>query len=184
MRSALGKKIRQEAKAHTFKPLYGGESGTENEQEYYRAFKTKYKGITDMQTRWKDEVLKTKQLRTITGLIFYWPDTHITRSGYITNTTAICNYPVQMFATADIMPIAVRCLWQRLRSSKMKAFLVNTIHDSAIGEVPDDEIEQYKLYAEEAFNKDSIEFIEKLYGIEINLAFDSEHKISSHWGSD
>ena len=32
---------RQEAKAHTFKPLYGGTTGTEAQQRYYRAFKEK-----------------------------------------------------------------------------------------------------------------------------------------------
>jgi hypothetical protein len=36
---------RQEAKAHTFKPLYGGTTGTEAQQRYYRAFKEKYGGV-------------------------------------------------------------------------------------------------------------------------------------------
>ena len=36
---------RQQAKGHTFKPLYGGMSGTEDEKRYYAAFKEKYKGI-------------------------------------------------------------------------------------------------------------------------------------------
>ena len=32
---------------HTFKPLYGGVSGTEDQKRYYRAFKQKYNGVTD-----------------------------------------------------------------------------------------------------------------------------------------
>ena len=30
---------RQDAKAHTFKPLYGGTTGTDDEKRYYSAFK-------------------------------------------------------------------------------------------------------------------------------------------------
>ena len=36
---------RQEAKGHTFKPLYGGMSGTESEKKYYKEFLVKYKDI-------------------------------------------------------------------------------------------------------------------------------------------
>jgi hypothetical protein len=37
---------RQDAKAHTFKPLYGGVSGTEDQKRYYNAFKEKYNNVT------------------------------------------------------------------------------------------------------------------------------------------
>jgi DNA polymerase I-like protein with 3'-5' exonuclease and polymerase domains len=36
---------RQEAKAHTFKPLYGGQSGTDAEKRYYQFFREKYEDI-------------------------------------------------------------------------------------------------------------------------------------------
>ena len=36
---------RQDAKAHTFKPLYGGVTGTEDEKRYYTKFLEKYKDI-------------------------------------------------------------------------------------------------------------------------------------------
>ena len=38
---------RQEAKAHTFKPLYGGVSGTQSQQAYYRRFKEKYEQVSE-----------------------------------------------------------------------------------------------------------------------------------------
>lgn len=183
MKSEIGARIRQDSKSHTFKPLYGGQSGSEREMEYYAAFRDKYAGIAAMQETWKQAVLKHKQLRTITGLIFYWPDTELTKSGYITNSTNICNYPVQMFATADIMPIAVRFLWQYLRMHGMRAFLTNTVHDSAIGEVPPDEREQYERLATKAFNEDSAEFMRRLYGIDMNVPLESEHKLGAHWGT-
>ena len=39
---------RQEAKAHTFKPLYGGTTGTEDQKRYYNDFKDKYAGYRHM----------------------------------------------------------------------------------------------------------------------------------------
>src|SRR5207302_5590559 len=96
--ASILKTSRQNAKPHTFKPLYGGMSGTAAEKRYYAAFRAKYKGVYEEQTRWTWEVLNKKQLRIASGLIFYWPDTEISRSGYISNTSSIFNYPVQSFA--------------------------------------------------------------------------------------
>ena len=45
---------RQTAKADTFKPLYGGTTGTPEQQKYYRAFKKKYEGVTD----WHEDLQK------------------------------------------------------------------------------------------------------------------------------
>lgn len=183
MKSELGKKIRQDSKPHTFKPLYGGQMGTEREMEYYAAFRKKYVQITAMQEKWKHDVLANKELTTITGLKFYWPDTTISARGYIKNSTSICNYPVQMFATADIMPIAVTFLWHYLKAYKLKSFLVNTIHDSAIGEVHPDEIKKYSELGELSFNKDVVSYMEKLYNIEFNMPLECEIDSNDHWGT-
>ena len=144
---------RQEAKAHTFKPLYGGRSGTPREQKYYKAFREKYPDITRTQDQWIGKVISDKELQIESGLIFYWPDTHVRADGWVTNTPSICNYPVQSFATAEIIPIAVTFLWHRLRDAKMRSFLVNTIHDSAIAEVPPEEAEKYEELSTQAFTR-------------------------------
>lgn len=173
---------RQGAKSHTFKPLYGGSSGTEAEQRYYQAFKDKYPGITGAQEQWKQEVLKTKQLRTATGLIFHWPDTVVTRSGYITNTTSICNYPVQMLATADIIPIAVTYLYHRMVAAELQSFLVNTIHDSAISEVHPDERDVMKELYVKTFTDDVYSYLKKMYGIDFNVPLEADVKFTTYWG--
>ena len=51
---------RQHAKGHTFKPLYGGMSGTEDEKRYYAAFKEKYKGIASWHENYKMKHLNIK----------------------------------------------------------------------------------------------------------------------------
>src|SRR6185312_13504879 len=128
-------------------------------------------GIYDTQIGWTYEVLKTKKLRTETGLIFYWPDTEIEPSsdgrGYIRNRTAIFNYPVQSLATADIIPISVVFLWHRLREANAKTFLVNTVHDSAIAEVHPDQRDLYTNLARRCFTVDCFDFLSRTYGIRL-----------------
>ncbi|MCK4819592.1 hypothetical protein KA005_27750, partial [bacterium] len=160
---------RQDAKADTFKPLYGGSSGTTNQQRYYRAFREKYHEITETQRGWVDEVLKTKQLMTITGLVFYWPDTYMSRSGYVKNNESIHNYPVQSFATADIIPISVVYQWHKMKANEMESFMVNTIHDSTITEVHPDEIELYKEIAVQVSTEDVVEYLDTIYDIQFNV---------------
>ena len=58
---------RQDAKAHTFKPLYGGTTGTEEEKRYYRKFAEKYKGIAAWHQQLQTEAIKLKRLKLPTG---------------------------------------------------------------------------------------------------------------------
>lgn len=172
---------RQNAKAHTFKPLYGGTSGTKAEQTYYQAFKKKYPQITAMQERWVEEVLRTKQLRTVTGLIFYWPDCDYTSSGYIVHNEAVRNYPVQMFATADIAPTGVCLLWHEFKARELKSFIINEVHDSVIIEEAPEESEIVGNLLEKCLSKDVVGFFNKVVGFNINYPLDVEQKSSTHW---
>ena len=173
---------RQDAKSRTFKPLYGGGSGTKAEREYFAAFKEKYSGVADAQNKWIDTVEKTKKLVTITGLIFYWPDTHVTKSGYVTNTTAICNFPVQSFATADIIPIALVLNHYLLKREQLESFVVNTIHDSIISEVKPEEEKVYNEIGKWAFTTGVLEYLDTVYDIQFKVPMDSDSKSSAFWG--
>lgn len=171
---------RQNAKAHTFKPLYGGQSGTPEQKKYYEAFREKYRGIYETQRGWTFEVLKSGQLVTPWGLKFYWPDTKMKEGGYITNTPSIFNYPVQSFATADIIPLTLVLIWHSIKG--MEGFLVNTIHDSVIGEFPIYEIPEYSRILVKSFTEDIYWLVEKLYGIHMSVPLGVGIKAASHWG--
>lgn len=176
---------RQDAKAHTFKPLYGGQSGTSDEKRYYSYFREHYEGIAGAQQRWVDDVLSDKSLETEWGLRFYWPNTRMDRSGYVTNTTSICNYPVQSFATAEIIPIALVYFWHRLRRGPWRMFLVNTIHDSIIAELPAEEVEDFHSLSEQCLIKDVYPYLEAVYGVRLTVPLGAGVKVASHWsGSD
>jgi len=176
-----GSEMRQDAKAHTFKPLYGGESGTELEQAYYKKFKDMYPGIKDAQEEWKTEALTTKQIRIPSGLIFYFPNCSMSRSGYINNTTEICNYPVQSYATADIIPIALVYLWHGMKQAGMRGFIVNTIHDSVISEIPQEEIDQYRELVNNAFTEAVYQYLSKVYNDNFTVPLAAGLKFASHW---
>lgn len=171
---------RQNAKAHTFKPLYGGSSGTKAQQAYYAAFKARYPGITTWQENNKRAVLRTKELRLPSGLIFYWPDTKL-RDDYITNSTAICNYPVQSFATADIIPIAIAALWHIMKRMEMRSFINNTVHDSTIMEIHPDEVDILGEISGYAFTDYVYFYLEETYDVKFFVILAAGYKVGEHW---
>jgi DNA polymerase I len=175
------KDLRTDAKADTFKPLYGGKSGTEGQMRYYKAFREKYQGVTSAQEEWMRTVLRTKKLVMPTGFIFYWPDTRMMEDGFITNSTNICNYPVQYLATGEIVPIGVTILWHKMKALGMQSFLVNTVHDSAIAELCPGEEEQFRTLGQAAMTSDTYEYMEKVYGIRFNLPLGTGCEWGEHW---
>lgn len=175
---------RNGAKAHTFKPLYGGQSGTDAEVAYYTAFKEKYNKIADTQEDWKQEVLRHKKLRLASGMVAYWEDTTITGSGYITNSTTISNLPVQSLATAEIIPIAVAALWHLMRGHELLSVIVNTIHDSVVYELHKDEHSIVEKLCREAFTTIVYHYLDAVYGIKFNVPLAVEMCSGTYWGDD
>lgn len=174
---------RQDAKTDTFKPLYGGKSGTAKQMAYYEYFRTRYAGITARQNEWINEVLLTGKLRTEWGLTFYWPDTRMERSGYISNSTSICNYPVQSFATADIIPCSLVFFYYRAKARGLSLQLVNTIHDSIIAEVPPDEVEAFHDLARQCLIDDVYPYLKRVYNVSLTVPLGCEVTYGQHWGS-
>ena len=175
---------RQGAKEHTFKPLYGGSSGTDAEQTYYRAFKERYPGVARAQSTWINTVLMEKSLETEWGLRYYWPDTKMDRSGYITNTTSICNYPVQAMATAEVIPLALVYMWHRLKrmGKHVGIVLVNTIHDSIIAEVKPSWTDKFHELSKQCLIDDAKAAMRSLYGIDLICPLGCGVKVGTHWG--
>jgi len=172
--------IRQDAKAHTFKPLFGGMSGTKAEVEYYEWFVDHYYGIRDAQQRWIDKALTTKKVVLEHGFTFYFPDCKMNNNGYVSFSTNIKNYPVQHLATAEIIPIAVTYLWHLMR--EMESFLVNTVHDSAIAELHPDEHEEFRQCCKYAFTHLVYYYLKEVYDMEFNVPLGVGVKIGPNWG--
>jgi len=171
---------RQEAKAHTFKPLYGGTSGTDAQKRYYSAFKEKYAGVTE----WHDELQKQAVTNRVvvlpSGREYAFPDARWTEYGTATNRTAICNYPVQGFATADLLPIALVLLTKLVREAELQSVICNTVHDSIVMDVHPDEKQTCINLMKHAMLALPFETVRR-YGITYDMPVGIELKIGKNW---
>ena len=171
---------RREAKAGTFKPLYGGQTGTLREMEYYGAFREKYKAVEATQKSWCLKVLNEGKLRTASGLIFYWPGTKMSHSGYIENTPSIYNFPIQSFATADIIPVSL--VYTYWGAKHLDVSLINTVHDSIVADCNVEDIEAFKDVVKDAWLDKTYEYLDKVYGVRMTIPLQAGWKAGTHWG--
>jgi DNA polymerase I-like protein with 3'-5' exonuclease and polymerase domains len=186
VRELISKDERNDIKPFTFKPLYGGMSGTDEQRAYYRFFQEKYNGIYKVQEGWSYLVLRDKMLTTEWGLKFYWPDTKLEVNqkggkGYIKNRTSIFNYPVQSFATAEIIPIALVYTWHYFKALGLKGFLVNTVHDSINAEIPPEEEDVFRDICEYCFTSLVFNYLHRVYGVKFTVPLGTETKVGLHW---
>ena len=171
---------RQHAKGHTFKPLYGGMSGTDDEKRYYDAFKEKYKGITLWHEKLQNEALKYKMITLPTGRQYAFPTVERMPWGGTSFSTQIKNYPVQGFATADIVPLACINIQELIDKHNLKSMLINTVHDSVVADIhPDEETQMVAVMREGAAKV--IESLKNIYNIDFNVPLDTEVKIGYDW---
>ena len=127
---------RQEAKAHTFAPLFGatGFGRTAAEAAYYKQFTQKYYGIAGWHTELANEVMSTGMVTTLTGRQFKFPDVQRKSNGAITHFTAVKNYPVQSIST-DVVQLTLLSVEKILTREKLKSMIVNSVHDSIVIDV-------------------------------------------------
>ena len=68
-------------------------------------------------------------------------------SGQATFKTQIVNYTVQSVATAEIVPIGVILLFNKLREMNLRSVVINTVHDSVLIDTHPSELEIVKSVA-------------------------------------
>jgi len=171
---------RQEAKAHTFAPLYGatGYGRTQAEAAYYGHFLEKYKGVAKWHTVLAKQAVNYGYIKIPSGREFAFPNTQRKRDGTVTNFTQIKNYPVQSFATADIVPLALVEIYNRLQP--YRSCVVNSVHDSIVVDVhPEEELDVLKVI--DSVQKDLVTLINKRWEIDFNVPLALEAKIGDNW---
>ena len=171
---------RQDAKAHTFAPLYGatGYGRSKAEAAYYEHFTAKYKGVAAWHSRLAKEAVNTQKITTPSGREFAFPDVVRKSTGRVSHFTQIKNYPVQSFATADIVPIALLHIDDLLKG--MQSCIVNSVHDSIVIDVhPDEEAQVINVIA--TTNKALPELITLRWGVDFNVPLLLEAKIGPNW---
>ena len=82
-------------------------------------------------SRLAKEALDKRMITTPSGRQFAFPDVERRRNGTVSHFTQIKNYPVQSFATADIVPLSVNS-YGELAMGTHKSCIVNSVHDSVV----------------------------------------------------
>ncbi len=181
--SDVTKSVRTDAKEHTFKPLFGGQSGTPGERAYYQYFNERYWQLVETQDGWVNEALDTKRVVLPWGMQFYFPYCRMEKDGYINERTKIYNAPIQSFATGEIIPIQATYLWHFIRDMKLqnKMILVNTVHDSVLAEVHEDGLEQYKFLVTNSWMA-VYDYVQEVYGMTWEgIPLGTEITVGDHW---
>jgi len=171
---------RQEAKAHTFAPLYGasGYGRSEAEATYYSHFNEKYMGIARWHKSLAKEALNNGKITTPSGREFSFPDVVRSPRGRVSHFTQIKNYPVQSFATADIVPLAL--YWFDMMLQHQQSCVVNTVHDSIVIDVHPEE--HYEVISTvEDVNHNITGLIQEHLGVDFNVPLLLEAKIGNNW---
>ena len=92
----------------------------------------------------------------------------------------IKNYPVQGFATGDIVPLILLEIDKLLRKDELKSVLVNSVHDSVVLDVHPSEVEAV-LNIIKYVNKNLKNIIETTYDMDMNVPLLLEAKMGDNW---
>ena len=99
-------------------------------------------------------------------------------NGSVSHFTQIKNYPVQSFATADIVPLVLTHIEDRLKL--LQSCIVNTVHDSIVIDVHTDEINKV-IFILKSINEDMNSIINQQFKIDFNVPLLLEAKIGDNW---
>lgn len=184
------KAVRQDAKPDTFKPLYGGTKGTPAQERWYKEFQSRYSGIYSTQEGWLADVQASPSGELVTpwGMRFRWnfkTNRHGTPIDPATGKPigpAVFNYPVQSLATAEIVPIALICLFRRVRQAGLDVTFVNSIHDSVVCIVKKAHLAEFNALVMQCFTESVYLYLWREYGLEFRVPLGVEITWGTHWG--
>ena len=178
----ISKEQRQSAKAHTFAPLYGGTGAGEQKhvRNYFSEFFVVYQGLKQYQKRLMDGVASTGIVQTPSGRQYYWPNARRLKNGRVTNATQVVNYPIQGFATGDIVPLACIRAFRLFKKHNLKSKLILTVHDSIVVDCHPDELTQVKKVLVEAMANVGEE-LEQRFDYKPVLPLDVEMTVGPNW---
>lgn len=102
---------------------------------------------------------------------YYWPYAKVSNTGYVNVTASVYNYPIQAFATAEIIPLALASFWHRVKAEGLQKEILplNTIHDSIICEVKKTALDAWKEIALQSFCGDVYEYLSRVYKFEFDV---------------
>jgi len=186
-------KYRTDAKTFGFRLLYGGTAygmymdpsmprfSLKKWEKIVEEYHKKYSGLK----RWQDEnvraVNKHGFLRLPSGRILTF-DKKMQKDGTMGYSRRdILNYPVQSFATADIMGLAMTIIKARMRAKKVKSKVICQVHDSLVFDALREEINLIAHICINTFER-LPEYMRRVWKINFNLPMGGEFEIGDSYG--
>ena len=171
---------RQEAKAHTFAPLFGatGYGRSKAVAAYYEHFTKKYDGVAKWHKELGNEAMRFMKITNVSGRQYAFPDVSRRSNGSVTHFTMIKNYPVQGFATGDVVPVVLIEIEKNLQG--MHSCVVNSVHDSVVIDVHPDETDQV-IQVIKNMNNGLNKLVEDAYNVTMNVPLLLEAKLGPNW---
>jgi DNA polymerase I-like protein with 3'-5' exonuclease and polymerase domains len=173
------------AKFFVFRLIYGGQayaftvdpdfSWVSDSKEFWQdvmdKFYEKYKAIDKVHVDWYNNAIYNGKFVTPSGREFIFTAKDGEWKGV---RPVILNYPVQSFG-ADLMAIARVSLFKRMQALDLKSKLINTIHDSIVLDIFNEEWYTISTLVKQVFD-DIPKNFEKLFGESFNLPMKAEAK--------
>jgi len=177
------------AKIFIFRLMYGGSAysyahdsdfmGVSTSEKFWQKiidnFYEKYKGFRDWHTQILRQATQQGYLIMPTGRRYNFSLKRNFRGELEAPQTIIKNYPVQGLG-ADVMSVARVSCNRRWRNQGVNGILINTVHDSIVGDIQQTEVEKAALLFHGVFDSLPTNF-ERVFGVEFNLPLRCEVKV-------
>lgn len=194
----LTKENRTIAKIFNFRMIYGGSPysfyldpkmpnfSAKKWERIVTSFYEKYPQLKEKQDSWYEELCATGQIVSPSGRILK-PRKKEKHGVFDYSRPDACNYPVQSFATADITPLAMSLIDDRL--VKLGAYdkgnlFIAQVHDSVIFDTVDASWARGIGHVCVHTFRQLPAWIEKVFNIkDFNVPIDGEMAIGPNWGA-
>jgi DNA polymerase I-like protein with 3'-5' exonuclease and polymerase domains len=183
--------LRTIAKIMTFRLIYGGSAysfyidqkmpnySKKKWAEIVEAFYNKYSGLKAWQANNVRLVYRNNGvLRNPTGRMFKF---YKGPKGY--RPQQVKNFPVQAFATADVMPLAMTIIYKKFRKAGFKSLFIGQVHDSLLFDTYKEELEAIALLCRDVF-RNLPKYVMQLWPeINFDLPMDGDAEYGESWGN-
>jgi len=186
-------KYRTQAKVFTFRLLYGGTAygmymdstmpkfSIKKWETIVTNFYDKYPVLKSWQDQNVETVYKSGQLVLPSGRILSFQKRQQKDGGLGYNRREILNRPVQSFATADIMGLAMVVIRKRMRLSGFRSRAICQVHDSLVFDVDGSEVKIINAQILDTF-KNLPNYMRSAWGIDFNLPMSGKFEIGNNYG--
>jgi DNA polymerase I-like protein with 3'-5' exonuclease and polymerase domains len=176
-------------------------------QKFIKVYYERYKGVKEYQEYVKEAVMATRapsalrtvekvpaglgQFTSVTGRRYVFQEfdapAFLVEKGIKTSfsPTQMKNYPVQGFATGDVVPLMMGEVYESLKANPLlrtKALLINTVHDSIMLDVHPDAIDRAALLVKQVL-ENAPYYIKMTWGLEFDLPLKVDITTGPSWAS-